>query len=330
MYPDYWHDRVSSAKDTDFASLAIELYDYQRQNNPVYSKYLDALARNKPVDSILDISFLPISFFKTHSVKTGDWIPETAFHSSGTTNTGTSRHEVRALEWYFHNARYCFENSFGPMSQYQFAGLLPSYLDRPNSSLVAMVQYFSEMSNPNGANHFFSHDLAALMDFLKTHQRQHTRLVLFALSVAAYDLALLYELVYPELTIIETGGVKTDRRTLLKEEIVSQLRQSFPASTIASEYGMTELMSQCYAKNAEHYRPHARMAFLISEINDPFCWVGAGVRGQINVIDLANADSCCFIQTEDCGLLDEQNCLKILGRLDHAELRGCSAMWDGN
>ncbi|MDX1349074.1 MAG: acyl transferase [Putridiphycobacter sp.] len=307
----------------DFNQRAIEVYNYQYQNNIVYKQYCDLLGRlPETVNNIQNIPFLPISFFKTKVVKTENFSAEIIFSSSGTTGMVTSRHHLRSLSLYRQSFSIAFEQNYGQISQYIVVGLLPSYLERDGSSLVYMVnQLISESNHPNSG--FYLNNLAELADFLATY-KGNRKIMLIGVSYALLDLAENFNLDLSNCVVMETGGMKGKRKEMTKPELHAQLKTAFKTDQIHSEYGMTELLSQAYAKSDGQFHTPPWMKVLIREHNDPFAFTNKK-SGGINIIDLANLSTCAFIATDDLGKVSG-NHFEVLGRFDFADLRGCNLL----
>ena len=275
------------------------------------------------VKNITEIPFMPIEFFKYHSIKTNDWQVQKVFESSGTTGVQTSRHFVRHLGAYHSNTKEIFEKTFGALEQKIIIGLLPSYLERANSSLISMVDYFIKLS-ANDHSGFYLNEYDHLIKLLRTTKPQDD-IYLFGVTFALLDLAEKYELDLSHVTVIETGGMKGRREEIVKEELYTVLKQRLNLKMIYTEYGMTELLSQAYGKEGRMLLPDT-MKVMIRDINDPFNYLPNGRTGGINIIDLANEHSCSFIETKDLGRMNEDNTFEILGRFDNADIRGCNLL----
>lgn len=313
---------LANLKSAAFESLANLVFEYQKAHNPLYNKYLELLGptRERP--------FLPISFFKTHALQSGSWKPSTVFESSGTTGQIPSRHLVHDLSWYLQNAQNGFAHFYGDPSEYCFLALLPNYLERGNSSLVAMADHFIRLSKAHESG-FFLHNFDALRETLIRCQSKKQKTILLGVSFALLDFAEQFPMDLSGITIMETGGMKGRRREITRSELHEHLKNAFGPIDIHSEYGMTELFSQAYATGGAIFAPIPTMKVLASEINDPFCPVSPGRTGVLNIIDLANIDSVSFIQTEDLGRVFPDGSFEVLGRMDAAEMRGCNLMVEG-
>jgi hypothetical protein len=279
-----------------------------------------------------EIPFLPISFFKNHPISSRAQPVETYFESSGTTGGPTSKLFVHDELFYKRNAEFIFERFFGPLSEYSFFFLLPSYLERRNSSLVSMAHYFHEKSNTEYGG-FYLHNLVDLKKDLRVAlQSMKSKIVLWGVTFALLDFASLdfasdNEGDFHDLWIVETGGMKGRGREPVREEVHSYLKGRLGVSHIYSEYGMTELFSQAYSLEGDLFTMPSTMKILIREPEDPLSvHQQVMVRGGINVIDLANVDSCSFIETQDVGLLHASNNFQVLGRFDNSDIRGCNLM----
>ncbi|MBO2007770.1 acyl transferase [Hymenobacter negativus] len=313
-----------------FEAAALALFRYQATHCPPYAAYLAQLHRNvSTVTKLTEIPFLPIEFFKTHEVRTdiAGWEPQETFLSSGTTLQQRSRHLVRDPALYRENAARIFEQYYGPLTDWTFLALLPSYLEQGNSSLVAMVDYFAQQSGQAQAA-FFLHDHAALRAALaEAKQVPGRRVMLIGVSYALLDFAAEAGAT-PELqglTVLETGGMKGRRREMIREELHAELQQAFGPAGIHSEYGMTELLSQAYSLGDGRFHCPAPLRVLLRDPSDPFS-IGGRKDGAINVVDLANIDSCAFIETKDLALMHEDGSFEVLGRMDNSDVRGCNQM----
>ncbi|MBX2946026.1 MAG: acyl transferase [Cyclobacteriaceae bacterium] len=311
---------------TNFDVIALQFFHYQAENNPVYRNYLHHLkVDHAKIESINSIPFLPISFFKSNTIKTGNWESQTLFESSATTGQVTSKHEVKNLSFYLHHAARCFEFFFGSLTGYHFFALLPSYLERNNSSLVAMMDYFIKQSGSPFSGFYLS-DLDKLKaDIEKAKKDESKKIVVWGVSFALLDLA---ESGPPDLSmclVFETGGMKGRRREVTRLELHTMLKQAFKVSAIYSEYGMTELFSQAYTRGGSTFFTPPWMKVMVREVGDPFTWVKDGKPGGLNIVDLANVDTLSFIETEDAGQLIS-NGFEVQGRLDNTDIRGCNLM----
>lgn len=315
-------------KPENFDGLARRLFDYQLKANPLYARFIQLLgydhSHSMPGEPFRPPA-LPIRFFKTHDVKSGQWVGEAIFTSSGTSGQTPSRHAVRDLSVYLNNARKGFFQAYGDPAEWCILALLPSYLERSGSSLVAMADDLIRQSK-HPESGFFLNNYADLSQMLQKKRHQHTPTLLLGVSFALLDFAEQYPQDLQGVTIMETGGMKGRRRELTRFELHEILCKAFNVKEIHSEYGMTELFSQGYAKGGSYFTPTDTLRPFTTEINDPLCTTIAGKSGLLNIIDLANVDTCAFIATEDVGRVLPNGQFEVLGRLDHAEMRGCNLM----
>ena len=315
-----------SVNESNFADIALQLFHFQAENNQVYKNYLTHLRFDaRSVKTAEQIPFLPISFFKTHSVKTGAWNSQTIFTSSGTTGQQTSAHHLRDLTFYLEHAVRCFQHFFGDISQYHFLALLPSYLERKDSSLVAMMDYFIKKSRSTFSG-FYLKNLGKLVADLERLKKGEKKTILWGVTFALLDLAERY---HPDLShclVFETGGMKGKRPEIIRPELHAIFREAFMAEKIFSEYGMTELLSQAYSLGKSGFSCPPWMTIIGRDMTDPMQKGLLNETAGINVIDLANFDSVAFIETEDIGKVYENGSFEILGRLDNSDVRGCNLM----
>jgi acyl-CoA synthetase (AMP-forming)/AMP-acid ligase II len=314
-----------------FEAAALRLFRYQAAHCPPYRAYLAGLRHNPAtVQRMVDIPFLPIEFFKTQEVRTdpGEWRAQEIFRSSGTTLQQRSRHLVRDPALYRANAAAIFEAAYGPLTNWVFLALLPSYLEQGESSLVAMVADFAQRSG-QAQPAFFLRDHAGLLRALAEAKAQPgRRVMLFGVTYALLDLAAEHGPA-PELqgiTVLETGGMKGRRREMIREELHQELQAAFGPAPIHSEYGMTELLSQAYSPGEGLFYCPPQMRVLLRDAADPFSVAEDRAEGAINVIDLANVDSCAFIETKDLARRHPNGAFEVLGRLDNSDIRGCSQL----
>lgn len=310
-----------------FESLALRIFRFQATYNPVYRNYVETLGRDpSSVNRLEHIPFLPIAFFKTHRVVTGDRQGQ-VFESSGTTGTTTSRHEVYDLSLYEEISVRIFEENYGPLENFHILALLPSYLERNNSSLVYMVQHFMQKSD-SAYSGFYLDDFDALNRKLTAlaSRRDQRKILLIGVTFALLDWVEKLPEQWPELMVMETGGMKGRRKELLRQEVHEILKSSLGVSAIHSEYGMTELVSQAYSSGEGIFNTVATLRIFIRDITDPFSFCDAGVTGGVNIIDLGNLDSCSFIETSDLGRTNGDT-FEIMGRIDNSDIRGCNLLY---
>jgi phenylacetate-coenzyme A ligase PaaK-like adenylate-forming protein len=322
---DQWNHKIFTVDEPGFESLALEIFRYQVEENPVYRVFTQQLGIDPlEVTKINHIPFLPVSFFKTHQVATGNFQAVIEFESSGTTGTLNSRHFVRDINIYQESCRRSFESMYGPFSEWCILGLLPSYLERSHSSLVYMVDRFIHWSGHTNSG-FFLHNHADLHEILEKLEAESKKTLLLGVTYALLDFAEKYQLRLSNTVIMETGGMKGRRHEMIREEVHEILKTRFGLDAIHSEYGMTELLSQAYSKGNGLFICPPWMKVRIRNEEDPLSVEDKG-NGIVNVIDLANVYSCSFIATDDAGILHDDGSFSILGRVDGSDIRGCSLM----
>lgn len=323
--------RLPRLAPAEFEAAALALFRHQAAHCPPYAAYLAALGqRPDRVQRLADVPFLPIEFFKTHEVRTEPdaWTTQEVFLSSGTTQQQRSRHLVRDPALYRHNAARIFEATYGPLASWIFLALLPSYLEQGQSSLVAMVEDFARQSG-QAQPAFFLRDHAALLAAVRqARAAPGRRVMLVGVSYALLDLAAecgpAPEL--QNLTVLETGGMKGRRREMIREELHAELQRAFGPAPIHSEYGMTELLSQAYSLGHGRFQAPVQLRVLLRDPADPFSVSESRTEGAINVVDLANVDSCAFIETKDLARMHEDGTFEVLGRMDNSDVRGCNQL----
>ncbi|RYZ26729.1 MAG: acyl transferase [Chitinophagaceae bacterium] len=316
--------RVFSIRnEEEWRQIAWEVFHYQYLTNPVYQSYCDAVRRTP--DSIKDftqIPFLPIQFFKSMKVCSGEFEPQAIFKSSGTTGSATSHHYVKDLAVYEESFLACFKQFYGRAEELCILGLLPSYLERGNSSLIYMVDRLIKKSgHPHSGFYLYDHE--KLHTTLLQLELEKQKTILFGVSYALLDFADERSIALKHTTIIETGGMKGRKQEMTKQELYEELKKAFSTEEIHSEYGMTELLSQAYAVNGRYQSP-VWMRLWLREETDPFSYTEK--TGAINIIDLANIHSCSFIATDDLGRLHSDGSFEVLGRMDNSDIRGCSQL----
>lgn len=319
-------EKIASVHPLNFDDLALEIFRYQANLNDLYAQYLQLLKVDpQKVETISSIPFLPISFFKNYTIKTGDWKPAIQFTSSGTTGSSTSTHAIPDLSFYLDNTKKGFEFFYGTLSSYCVLALLPAYLERKGSSLVAMADYFIRQSKYEQSG-FFLDNRKQLSEVLANCQEKQIPTLLLGVSFALLDLAEEFPQDLSYITIMETGGMKGRRKEIIREELHAILKDAFQVAHIHSEYGMTELLSQGYSKGDGIFYPSPTKKVLSREITDPFQVQDYNRNGLLNVIDLANLDSISFIATDDLGKVYEDGAFEIVGRLDASDVRGCNLL----
>jgi len=332
-----WKDKVLAVNDSTFEKLALDLFHFQYENNSVYQQYLNALQIDPgAVETIEQIPFLPLRFFKSHAIQTTSFDPAIVFESSGTTGTLNSRHYVKDSQWYKDVFTKGFELFYGPAKDWCILGLLPSYLERENSSLVFMVNELIRLTGHSQSG-FYLDDYTRLGSLIQELEQKNQKTLLIGVTFALLDFAAVYSVTGESTSlrhtlIMETGGMKGRRKEMIRAGVHAILKTSFGLPLIHSEYGMTELLSQAYSAGDGVFQCPPWMKVLIREEDDPLeirsqrLQTNAPVSGAINMIDLANIYSCSFVATDDAGKLLPDGSFEVLGRMDNSDIRGCSLM----
>ena len=308
-----------------FKDLALEVFHFQYNRNVLYKNFVDALGiQIDSVEQLDQLPFLPIRFFKSHIIKTTEFLEDAIFESSGTTQTLNSIHYVKEMEIYRESYTKGFERYYGKIKNYCVIGLLPSYLERKNSSLIAMVDDFIKLSgHPKSGFYLYAHE--KLHQVLLELEKEGQPVLLIGVTFALLDFAEEYPMSLKHTIIMETGGMKGRRKELTRMETHDFLKQRLGVGLVHSEYGMTELLSQAYSKGNGIFEPVPWMRALVRNEDDPLEVREKG-SGIINIIDLANIFSCSFIATDDVGTVQENGAFEIAGRLDNSDIRGCSLL----
>jgi len=309
-----------------FKLQALSIFQYQYRNNPIYREFCDYLnATDESVVELNHIPFLPIEFFKNKKIISGNEKTQVIFSSSGTTGSLTSKHYVSDIQIYQESYRKAFSEFYSDISEYCVLALLPSYLEREGSSLIFMMNDLIAQSN-HKASGFYLDAMDVLPEKLAKLDAQGTKIILIGVSFALLDLVEAHSFSLKNTIVMETGGMKGRRKEMIREELHQLLKNGFGVSQIHSEYGMTELLSQAYSKeNGIFYTP-PWMKILIRDTEDPLTSQTYGKTGGINIIDLANINSCSFIATQDLGKRYKDGSFEILGRFDNSDIRGCNLM----
>ncbi len=311
---------------TDFEKLVLEVFQFQAQHNAVYKQFIKLLKVNPlAVDSVRKIPFLPIEFFKSHKILSSTTKIEETFLSSGTTGQAQSKHFVTDISVYEESFTKGFEYFYGSIEEYTVLALLPSYLERNGSSLIYMANDFIEKSN-NPKSGFYLNNLEELRKNLQELDKNNQKVLLIGVSFALLDLVETYKFNLKNTIIMETGGMKGRRKELIREELHQLLKEGFGVSEIHSEYGMTELLSQGYSKGNGIFGCPPWMKILTRDPEDALTILPEGKSGGINVIDLANINSCSFIATQDLGKTYANGTFEVLGRFDNSDIRGCNLL----
>lgn len=308
-----------------FEKKALAVFRYQYEHNELYRSYVQAIKMDiEKVDSIHKIPFLPISFFKSHSIITGNFEPEIVFESSKTTGEVASKHCVRSKVFYQQNALLGFQEHYGSIKDYIVLALLPSYLERNNASLVFMVHNFMQQSGQDFEG-FYLHEFQGLYNRINELRKENKKIILIGVSFALMDFAAQFPTDFSTVIVMETGGMKGRKKEITRMELHTFLMQQWNLEGVHAEYGMTELLSQAYAQSNGRFKTSASLRVLVRDVNDPLEVSQEGV-GALNFIDLANVHSCSFIATEDLGKVYTSSEFEVIGRMDHTALRGCSLL----
>ena len=320
------HDVFAIATKKQFEKIALKTFRFQYENNVVYRQFCDLLNIDAAtVKSLQKIPFLPIQFFKSHRVVSTKNAVQQLFTSSGTTGAITSQHLVTDVTLYEQSYRNAFTQFYGTIENYVVLALLPSYLDRTGSSLIYMVTDLIKQTK-NAESGFYLNNYDALIEKLIQLDKQGQNVLLIGVTYALLDLIEKRKFKLQNTIIMETGGMKGRRKEIIREELHQILCDGFGVSSIHSEYGMTELLSQAYSLGDGIFECPNWMHIMIRDTEDAFSYVDSGKTGGINVIDLANINSCAFIATQDLGKKYSNESFEILGRFDNSDIRGCNLM----
>lgn len=333
---DQWNDKIFRVNEAGFEKLALEIFQFQYRYNKLYRAYADMLKIGADtIKLVSQIPFLPIQFFKTHAVQTTEFEPQVAFESSGTSQSATSHHFVKDIELYRQSFLKGFEMFYGSAGEWCIIALLPSYLERQNSSLVFMMDELIRRTQHERSG-FYLYDHDKLHETLKQLEGDGQKTILLGVSFALLDFAERYALPLERTVIMETGGMKGRGEEIIRDKLHQLLKDRFQVESIHSEYGMTELFSQAYSNKDGVFRTPPWMKIFMRDEEDPLTLQTAGsldsatdspyATGAINVIDLANVYSCSFIATDDAGKLYPDGSFEVLGRIDNSDIRGCSLM----
>lgn len=318
-------ERIFSIQDNAaFNDLALEIFHHQFKHNQVYKKYVELIGKeNQKLKSYKDIPFLPIRFFKSHRVISGNADVQKVFTSSGTTGLETSQHFVTDIALYHQSLLKGFHRFYGDFDQYSIFALLPSYLERDGSSLIEMVKLWMDKA---GKGDFYLYDHQKLHADLLKNENEQRKSILIGVSYALLDFVEKYQMNLNHTIVVETGGMKGKKKELTKSELHQRLKKGFGVAEIHSEYGMTELLSQAYSQGNFNFKTPPWMRVLTRDTEDPLTILSNQKTGGINVIDLANLNACSFIATDDLGITYDDHSFEILGRFDHSDVRGCNLM----
>ena len=318
-------NNIFSVQPAGFNQLALDVFHYQVKHCPVYRDWCSYMHIDAAkVNTVASIPFLPISFFKTHAVITEGKSAEIIFESSGTGKGATSKHYVADLSVYTKSFMQQFERMFGSPKDWCILSLLPAYLERKGSSLVMMAEVLMQQSG-HPDNGFYLYDFPALAAKLRRLDLMGQKVLLLGVSFALMDFADAFPMQLQHTVVMETGGMKGRKQEITRQELHDYLMLQLGVKAIATEYGMTELLSQAYAKGEGQLQPAPWMRAMVRDESDPIAVSFQG-RGILNIIDLANINSCAFIATEDAGVVYGDGCFEVLGRVDNSDIRGCSLL----
>jgi phenylacetate-coenzyme A ligase PaaK-like adenylate-forming protein len=321
-------DRIFNVKDeVTFLKTALEVFNYQYDKCIVYQAFINALGIERDsVKTLSDIPFLPVEFFRNHKIISSDLPVEVVFESSGTTGVIPGKHYINDLGLYEESFLNAFRFFYGNPTEYTIFALLPSYTDRVGSSLVYMADKLIKLSN-NTRSGFYKGNNRVLLQTMKEAKNEGQKIFLLGVSFALLDLAEECNSDLSGSIIMETGGMKGRRKEIIRSELHSILKGKFNVSTIHSEYGMTELLSQAYSKGEGIFYCPPWMKVVLRDPQDPLSlFTDTNKTGGINIIDLANVNSCSFISIGDLGKIHEDGGFEVLGRFDNSDVRGCNLM----
>lgn len=309
----------------EFEKSCLDTFSTQYKNNKILRQYTDLTKRNPRPTSLSELTFLPIDFFKSKEVKTDDFTPEAVFSSSSTSGIGVSKHFVKDLSLYETSFTKGFDLFYGNVSKYLILALLPSYLERSGSSLIYMAKNFISKSKYKESG-FFLDDYKALHKKLNWAENNNIPTLLLGVTYALLDFSTAFPQKLNNSFVMETGGMKGRKKEMTRPDVHQILKNNFGLNNIHSEYGMTELLSQAYSNGGGIFECPPWMNVLIRDPSDPFHLLENGKTGGVNIIDLANQNSCSFIATQDLGKKISETQFEVLGRFDNSDVRGCNLL----
>jgi len=320
-----FHQIFNISDDLDFKKHCLKIFNFQYNNNVVYREFCNLIYKNPTkINEVNEIPFLPISFFKTKKIlSTNNY--EKVFYSSGTSKKIRSKHYISRIELYEKSFLTNFIHNYGKPEEYNIIGLLPSYLENSNSSLIYMVEKLIKFSKSNNSG-FYMRDFDKLSEKLIKLEKKKEKTILIGVSYALLDLISYKKFKLKNTIVMETGGMKGQRKEMVKSELHEKLKIGFGVSKIHSEYGMTELLSQAYSKGEGIFESPPWMKVIIRDINDAQNLNFNKTSGAINIIDLANINSCSFIATDDMGRYIDNSKFEVVGRIDNSDIRGCNLL----
>lgn len=315
--------RLSGGDQMDWQHFALDAFRFQAEFNPVYREFCSLLnIDSQVVSDVWSVPFMPVEFFASHRVLADGLTPQTTFRSSGTTGSRPSEHHLDDLDWYAEVAIAGAERAMGPLNQFEIHAMLPGYIERPDASLIQMVRDWMDHAGIQDLENRFH--LGSLPDF--SRRPSERKLLLIGVTHALLDLAEAGKIEVPrDAIVMETGGMKGRRKEWVREAVHSMLKAQLGVEHIASEYGMTEMLSQAYALRDGLFEAPPWLLVRTREVDDPGAWTAPRRQGRICIADLANLHSCSFLATGDLGRLRDGG-FEVLGRHDHAEVRGCNLM----
>ena len=320
-----FHQIFNISDDLDFKKHCLKIFNFQYNNNVVYREFCNLIYKNPAkINEVNEIPFLPISFFKTKKIlSTNNY--EKVFYSSGTSKKNRSKHYISRIELYEKSFLTNFIHNYGKPEEYNIIGLLPNYLENSNSSLIYMVEKLIKFSKSNNSG-FYMRDFDKLSEKLIKLEKKKEKTILIGVSYALLDLISYKKFKLKNTIVMETGGMKGQRKEMVKSELHEKLKIGFGVSKIHSEYGMTELLSQAYSKGEGIFESPPWMKVVIRDINDAQNLNFNKTSGAINIIDLANINSCSFIATDDMGRYINNSKFEVVGRIDNSDIRGCNLL----
>lgn len=318
--------QIFKVDDSNFNETALEVFYYQYQKNLLYRNYVDLVCSRKVID-FSEIPFIPIEFFKNHKLICDDIDDKNAilFKSSGTTSSNRSIHYVNDINIYKKSIELSFKKFIGDFDEFHILALLPSYIESGDSSLIFMVDYLMRLSKRNLSG-FFLNNHDDLYNRLKLIEKNNEKAILIGVSYALLDFSEKYNFNLNKTIVMETGGMKGRRKEIIREDLHNILSKAFGISNIYSEYGMTELLSQSYSVKDGIFKSPPWKRIFVRDTNDPLTYVDYGQTGAIDIVDLANLNSCSFIKTQDLGKKYADGCFEIIGRFDNSDIRGCNLL----
>lgn len=318
--------KIFNFSPSEFDDIALQIFEYQYNHNPIYKQFVNYLNKRQDVKDIYSIPYLPVELFKNHTILSDEFQAIKYFESSGTTGSISSKHYYQDLKIYEQSYLNGFQNQYGSPSDWVILGLLPSYLERKNASLVNMVDSLMIHSG-HSENGFYLYNYEKLKETLEFLANNERKVMLFGVTFALIEFARDFPSTYPNLTIIETGGMKGRGKELTRDELHVFLKQQLSPKQIHSEYGMSEMFSQAYSTDKGIFQSASTLKVLKRNPFDPFDIQDASGRGNINVIDLSNLHSCSFLATMDLGEFYDDGKFSVLGRSDYSDVRGCNLMY---